>query len=211
MTSLSEALAAQRAGSNQAAVEIIAAANEQLQAAGVAPGLDVGEHAPLFSLPDADGVIVTLSDRLAAGPVVLTFYRGAWCPYCNIALRMLQQNLLSIRSLGASLVAISPQQPDEALTMREKHELEFDVLSDSDQAVAAAYRVRFRVPPEIEDVHLNVFKKDISTFNGDGSWNLPVPATFVIDREGIVRARHVEADYTQRMEPTDVLEALRSL
>jgi len=208
---LNEALAAQRARSNPDAVATITAANEKLDASGAAPGLNVGEHAPDFSLPDATGTPVALAERLSEGPVVLTFYRGEWCPYCNLTLSALQRAIPEIRELGASLIAISPQTPDDALTMRQKHELEFDVLSDSAQQVIGAYRVQFRVPAEIEDVHMNVFKKDISQLNADGSWNLPVPATFVIDQEGVIRQRHVGAEYTQRMEPAEIIDTLRTL
>lgn len=210
-SSLNDALAEQRKKTNPEAVETITAANAALQRSGEASGLELGENAPDFALPDATGRIVRLRDRLAAGPVVVTFYRGEWCPYCNITLNALQGVLKDITAFGASLIAISPQTPDQALTMTERHELQFDVLSDENQDVIRDYKVRFRVPAEIEDVHLNVFKKDVSQLNADGSWNLPVPATFVIDRDGVVRARHVGAEYTQRMEPAEILDALRKL
>ena len=208
---LNDALAQQRAKTNPEAVRTITAANQALEASGAIRGLEIGEAAPEFALPDATGSTVRLSERLANGPVVLTFYRGEWCPYCNIALGALQSVLGEIKQLGAGLIAISPQRPDDALTMTEKHGLEFDVLSDADQAVIQAYRVQFRVPAEIEDVHMNVFKKDISQLNADGSWNLPVPATFVIDADGVVRASHVGVEYTSRMEPEAIVAALREI
>ena len=208
---LNDALAEQRAKGNPVAVATITAANERLQASGAVQGLAVGEKAPDFTLPDATGRLVALSERLKEGPVVVTFYRGEWCPYCNLTLNAFQRALPGIREAGASLIAISPQRPDDALTMREKHELEYDVLSDEEQKVIDAYRVQFRVPPEVEDVHLKVFKKDISKLNADGSWNLPVPATYLIDQDGIVRARHVSAEYTERMEPAAIVDALREL
>ena len=208
---LNEALGEQRAKTNPQAVQIITAANAALQASGSVAGIWLGERAPDFELPNAVGEIVRLSERLSTGPAVVTFYRGEWCPYCNITLAALQRALPDITSLGASLIAISPQSPDQALTMREKHDLGFDVLSDTDQSVIRAYQVQFRVPSEIEDVHMNIFKKDIAQLNADGSWNLPVPATFVLDGDGVVRARHVAVDYTWRMEPGEVLSALREL
>lgn len=209
--SLNEALAQQRAKTNPQAVKTITAANAALDASGEVSGLELGSRAPEFTLPDATGRPVRLSDRLARGPVVLTFYRGEWCPYCNLTLAALQRVLEDIKGLGASLIAISPQRPSDALTMTEKHDLEFDVLSDADQRVIRAYGVQFRVPAEIEDVHMSIFKKDISQLNADGSWNLPVPATFVLDASGIVRARHVGVEYTSRMEPSEILAALREL
>lgn len=208
---LNAALAAQREKTNPEAVATITAANKQLQSSGLVTGLELGERAPHFTLPDAVGNEVALSDLLDNGPAVVNFYRGAWCPYCNITLAALQRVLDDIKGLGAQLVAISPQLPDDALSITEKHDLGFPVLSDADQHVIRAYRVQFRVPAEIEDVHLNVFKKDVTQFNGDGSWNLPVPATFVLDQQGMVRARHVDADYMQRMEPAQVLDALRRI
>jgi peroxiredoxin len=208
---LNDALAETKAKAPPDVVATISAANAELDAKGAAPGIPVGERAPDFELPDAVGGRVRLSDRLSKGAVVVTFYRGEWCPYCNVTIHKLQEALPSIKAQGASLIAISPQRPDDALTMTEKHGLEFDVLSDIDQQTIRAYDVQFRVPAEVEDVHLNVFKKDISELNADGTWNLPVPATFVIDTLGVVRARHVGADYMRRMEPDDIVAALAAL
>ena len=176
-----------------------------------APGLAVGERAPDFQLPDALGKIVSLRERLAAGPVVLVFYRGEWCPYCNLHLRALQAALPEITARGASLIAISPQSPDHALSMREKADLSFEVLSDIDQAVMSSYKVRFTLPDDLQDLHRNVFDNDLRQHTADGSWSLPVPATFVIDRDGSIRAAHVSADYRTRMEPAAVIAALDNL
>jgi peroxiredoxin len=183
----------------------------EVAASGTAPGLAVGERAPEFELPDALGKTVSLRERLLAGPVVLVFYRGEWCPYCNVHLRALQAALPEINARGASLIAISPQSPDHSLSMREKADLTFDVLSDVGQAVISAYKVRFTVPADLQDLHINVFQNDLRQHTADGSWSLPVPATFVIDREGVVRAAHVSADYRTRMEPADVISALGTL
>lgn len=208
---LTEALDAQRAKTPADAVETITSANRELAAQGAPPGLEVGETAPDFTLPNATGEDVTLSQSLADGASVVTFYRGGWCPYCNLAIRALQDALPAIQAAGASLMAISPQRPDDALTLQEKHALTFDVLSDVDQSVIADWRVQYRVPAEIERVHMETFKKDISKVNADGSWNLPLPATFVLDRDGVVRARHVDPEYTRRMEPSAIVAALKAL
>jgi peroxiredoxin len=183
----------------------------EVAASGAAPGLAVGDRAPEFELPDALGKTVSLRERLLSGPVVLVFYRGEWCPYCNVHLRALQAALPEITARGASLIAISPQSPDHSLSMREKADLSFDVLSDVDQAVISAYKVRITVPADLQDLHLNVFQNDLREHTANGSWSLPVPATFVIDREGLVRAAHVSADYRTRMEPVDVVAALDTL
>jgi peroxiredoxin len=142
---------------------------------------------------------------------VVTFYRGEWCPYCNLQLRALQQVLGDITSTGAMLVAISPQAPDDGLTMTEKHELAFPVLSDVDQSVSQAYRVLFDVTGELEDLQVNVFQNDPAKENANGRRTLPVPSTFIIDRDGTVRFASVNADWRVRVEPADVVAALKAL
>jgi peroxiredoxin len=178
---------------------------------GVAPGLAVGEHASNFTLPDALGNPVALTDLLVQGPVVVTFYRGEWCPYCNVQLRGLQATLPRFRELGASLVAISPQAADHSLTLTEKHELEFPVLSDLDQEVIRAYRIQFTLAGDLEDLQVNVFQNDPREQNADHSRSLPVPATFVIDRNGIIGAAFISADWRYRPEPADIVAALEAL
>ena len=189
----------------------LAAAFAEVTASGAAPGLATGERAPGFTLPNATGDPVRLATRLARGPVVLSFYRGEWCPFCNLELRALQAALPRFRARGASLIAISPQSPDHSLSVTEKASLTFDVLSDARQEVIAAYRIQFTVPADLKDLHLNLFGNDPSAHTADGSWNLPIPATFVIDRSGIIRDRHVSADYTTRMDPDDIDKALAAL
>jgi peroxiredoxin len=191
--------------------ERISTAIAQVEASGAVPGLAVGERAPDFSLPDAVGRVISLRERLSQGPVVLVFYRGEWCPYCNTYLRALQAALPEIASRGASLIAISPQSADHSLSITEKAALSFDVLSDVDQAVIRAYKLQFTVPDDLQDLYLNVFDTDLRDHNADRSWQLPVPATFVIGRDGVGRAAHVSADYRTRMEPGDILAALDEL
>jgi peroxiredoxin len=183
----------------------------EIDASGVAPGLAVGDCAPNFTLPDALGQPVTLTDLLVQGPVVVTFYRGEWCPYCNIQLRGLQAALPRFRELGASLVAISPQAADHSLTLIEKNELAFPVLSNLDQEVIRAYRVQFTLAGDLEDLQVNVFQNDPHDQNADHTRSLPVPATFVIDRGGVIRAAFVSADWRVRPEPADIEAVLNSL
>lgn len=178
---------------------------------GVAPGIAVGEHAPAFTLPDATGRSVTLGELLASGPVVLTFYRGEWCPFCNLFLRGLEAAVPRITELGGSLVAVSPQAPDHALSLTEKHDLTFSVLSDVDQAVIRDYKLQFTLSGDLEDLQVNVFHNDPANQNADHSRSLPVPATFVIDRDGVVRAAFVSADWRYRPEPADIVAALEAL
>lgn len=183
----------------------------EIESSRVAPGLEVGDQAPDFSLVDATGRLVSLADALAGGPVVLTFYRGEWCPYCNLQLRGLQVALPRFRELGASLIAISAQSPDHSLSVSEKNELEFTVLSDATQEVIRAYKLQFPVEGELKDLHLNVFHNDPRDHNADGTLTLTVPATFVIGRDGIVHSRFVSADWRFRMEPFAIEAALESL
>jgi peroxiredoxin len=183
----------------------------EIDASGVASGLAVGDHAPNFTLPDALGQPVTLADLLSQGPVVATFYRGEWCPYCNIQLRGLQAALPHLRELGASLVAISPQAADYGLTLTKKNELAFPVLSDLDQEVIRAYQVQFTLAGDLEDLQVNVFQNDPAVQNADHTRSLPVPATFVIDRDGVIRAAFVSADWRYRPEPADIIAALEAL
>jgi peroxiredoxin len=176
-----------------------------------AAGLAVGDRAPDFTLPDALGRPLSVADLLAEGPVVAVFYRGEWCPYCNLQLHALQSALPAIRELGASLVAISPQAADHSLSLTEKHELAFPVLSDLDQRVIRDYQVQFTLAGDLEDLQVNVFANDPAVQNADHSRSLPVPAVFVIDQDSIVRAAFVSADWRVRAEPADIVAALRAL
>ncbi len=183
----------------------------EIEASQAAPGLAVGDRAPDFTLPDALGRPVSLADLLAEGPVVTVFYRGEWCPYCNLQLHALQAALPAIRELGASLVAISPQAPDHSLSLTEKHALAFPVLSDLDQKVIRSYRVQFTLGGDLEELLVNDFQKDPADQNADHSRSLPVPAVFVIDQDSIVRAVFVSADWRIRAEPADIIAGLRAL
>lgn len=189
----------------------ISAAVDEIAASGTARGLMVGDRAPNFDLPNALGQRVELSRRLESGPVVLSFYRGEWCPYCNVSIRALQAALARFSSHAASVIAVSPQSPDHSLSMAEKNALAFDVLSDVDQAVIRSYRLLYTIPADMRELYLNEFHNDLARQTADGSWNLPVPATFVIDQAGIIRARHVSADYRTRMDPDEIETALSEM
>ncbi|WP_037068365.1 peroxiredoxin-like family protein [Pseudonocardia acaciae] len=193
------------------AVEGINNAFAEIADSGAVPGLQVGDIAPGFTLPDAAGREVELAARLADGPVVLSFYRGSWCPYCNLELRAYQRALPELRRLGARLIAISPQAPDDALTVIQKYELEYDVLSDLSQRVIAAYKIRFEMPDAARPHLLDATVAALAKQQPDGRWSLPVPATFVLDTDGVVRARHVSMNYRTRMEPADALRAVEEI
>jgi sulfatase modifying factor 1 len=175
------------------------------------PGLKVGERAPDFILPNAFGKPVSLSEQLAKGPVVLTFYRGAWCPYCNLELKSLHGALPRLEHLGTRLIAVTPQQPDKSLEQVKKDGYSFEILSDLDSTVTRDYRLYFTVPNALSELYRDRFGLDLATYNGPGRYELPVPGTFVIDRHGIVRAAFADTDYKRRMEPADIIAALSAL
>ncbi len=175
-----------------------------------APGIKVGEKAPDFVLNNALGQAVNLKDKLKQGPVVLVFYRGAWCPFCNMHLHVLQQSLPEFKEHGAQLITITPQTPDKSVEQFKEKGYPFEVLSDLDSSVMKAYKLYFELPPELVEVYKN-HGIDIVAFNGEGRNILPVPGSFVIDSKGIVRAMFADTDYTRRMEPSAIIDALRKL
>lgn len=190
------------------ALEIMDRRSRELAESGQADrALTVGDRAPAFRLPTATGGTVALTDLLADGPVVLTFYRGAWCPYCNLALRALQHIHSDITAHGAQLVAVSPQIPDESLSLTEKHSLAFHVLSDLGSDVAKQYGLAFDLPDDLAALY-DSFGFDLQRVNAGHARTLPLPATYVIDRDGTIRWAFVNTDYEKRAEPQDILEAL---
>ena len=191
--------------------EIMRRAAQDLADSGQADrALGAGDRAPRFRLPSATGTTVALDDLLTDGPVVLTFYRGAWCPYCNIALRALQRHHADITARGARLVAVSPQISDESLSLTEKHSLAFEVLSDIGSDTAKQYGLAFDLPDDLAAVYEQL-GFDLQRVNDGHSRTLPLPATYVIDRHGVIRWAFVDTDYTTRAEPADILAALETL
>jgi len=174
------------------------------------PGLKVNEIAPDFNLKNAFGKNVRLSDLLKNGPVILSFYRGAWCPFCNLQLHTLHKSLNTFKKYGAQLVLVTPQKPDNSREQLKKDQFEFEVLSDLDSEVMKQYRLYYELSPEL----VQVYKKlglNIEDFNGKGRNVLPVPGTFVLDKKGRIRAVHADINYKKRMEPKDIVRVLRQL
>jgi len=169
-----------------------------------------GDQAPDFTLPDPQGRDVSLGTLLEAGPAIVTFYRGGWCPYCNIQLRAYQAVLPEMTALDARLVAISPQLPDSSLSTAEANELTFDVLSDVGNNVARNFGLVWSLPEELRAA-LRSNNKALPGINGDDSWELPMPATYVIGRDGRVALAGIDVDYRNRLEPDAILTTLRSL
>ena len=191
--------------------EAMVQADMELAASGIARNaLKAGDRAPDFRLPDARGGYVRLKALLAKGPVVVSFYRGGWCPYCNLELRSLQNALSQIKRLGAELVAISPQTPDESLSTAEKNELAFAVLSDIGSTTAKAFGIAFDLSKQLRPIYAR-FGHALPDKNGDNSWILPIPATYVVDRDGTVALAFVDVDYRNRLEPSEIFAVLQSL
>jgi peroxiredoxin len=189
---------------------IMKKASAKIQAQLSNPGLTVGSIAPDFLLKDAQGHPVQLSQILKQGPVVLVFYRGAWCPYCNLHLKVLTESVDQFKQYQANLITVTPQTPDQSLEQFKADGFPFVVLSDLDYQVMHDYNLYFELPEEL----LAVYKKiglDIEAFNGKNRKGLPVPATLVIDKQGIIRAQHAETDYTARMEPATIIEVLKDI
>jgi peroxiredoxin len=172
--------------------------------------LKVGAAAPDFNLPDPAGRQVSLAALRTHGPVVVSFYRGQWCPYCDLQLRAYQDVLPHIRALGATLVAISPQTPDESLSTAQKRKLEFHVLSDASNKVARAWGLVWKVGASLDGLH-KAFGIDLAKSNGDGSNELPVSATFIVDSLGRIALAHVDANWRSRLEPAALLAGLEKL
>lgn len=168
--------------------------------------LAVGEKAPEFTLKDATGKDVTLSHLLKNGPVILTWYRGGWCPYCNIALKNLQDGLPGFTAAGATLVAISPELPDHSLDTREKHALAFPVLSDVGLTVADAYGISYTLDGATSTRYNGSF--GLNAWNGDTSNRLPLPVTFVVNRQGVIVYRFIDTDIRKRAPHAEILNAL---
>ncbi|WP_404469500.1 peroxiredoxin-like family protein [Sutcliffiella horikoshii] len=189
---------------------LMAQATKELEESGVAQGLKEGERVPDFTIPDATGKMVSIKDELEKGPVILTFYRGGWCPYCNLELKAYQRELDAIKSAGSTLIAISPQTPDASMSTKEKNELEFLILSDEGNQVAEQFNLLFKMP----DYLVEIYKSSgliVPDHNGNEDWELPKPATFVIDQTGKIVFADVDSDYTKRVEPSKVIDVLKSI
>lgn len=182
-----------------------------LQESGAADqALNVGDTAPDFELPNALGETVQLFDLLRSGPVILSFYRGQWCPFCNLELRALQAAMGDIEEAGATLVAVSPNTPDTSLTTVEKHSLTFPVLSDHDSLVAKQFNLVYEMTRENIENYASK-GRDIPEYNGTDKWELPIPATYVIDTDRVIRYAYVDFNHRRRAEPAEVVAAAAGL
>lgn len=207
---LQDALSNSQAQFPDEALEVIKAADEELRVRGVGrDALKEGDLFPSVPLMNHNGAEVSLRDLNPRGSKVVTFYRGGWCPYCNIELRAYQNVLEEIVSLGGQLVAVSPEKPDNSLSTIEKNALAFPVLTDSENRLAKALGIAFELPTGLRQL-FEGFGMNLPELNADTGWALPVPATFVVDQNGEIVLADVDPDYTRRLEPEDALAALRN-
>ena len=171
--------------------------------------LQIGQKVENFSLANHNGENIELADLLKKGPVIISFYRGGWCPYCNLELKALNDYLPQFKTQSAQLIAISPQLPDETLSTAQKNDLEFDVLCDVSNKVAEQFGLLFTLDERIQALYTQ-FGIDFEHYYGDKSFKLPLPATYVINQEGVITYAFLSEDYTLRAEPIDVMTALES-
>jgi peroxiredoxin len=168
----------------------------------------IGDRAPVIILPDIHGETFDVATLLAKGPVVVTFYRGGWCPFCNLELKAYQSALPRIAAAGASLVAISPEKPDNTAGTAEKNTLTFPVLSDIGQSVGKAFGIVYAFTDELRTAY-DGFKLDIPAMNGmPDEWSLPLSATYVIGTDGLLLFADTAVDYRRRTDPLEVLSIL---
>lgn len=190
---------------------IHARAIAELSESGIEKGAAaVGQAAPGFELKDHNGQVVSSTELLQRGRVVICFFRGRWCPFCVGQMEAMNLQVRQIQEAGASLLAVSPQTVQQSFFMADQHGLRFPLLSDSGNRVARKFGLVYRVPDYQQSVYRRAFV-NLPLANGDESWELPVPATFIVSGDGIIRYAAIHADYTERPEPTEILAQLGSL
>ena len=184
-------------------------ATEELKKSGIEDkSLKTGDIAPFFRLTNQKGQECSLTDLLNDSLVVINYYRGGWCPYCNLELNALQQILPEISKHGARLAAISPETPDNSLTTHEKNNLDFDILYDKGNKLSEEFGLVFKLPDALRPIY-DSFGLDIPAYNGDESYTLPMPATYIVGSKGKILYHFIDADYTKRAEPAEIINVLK--
>ena len=172
--------------------------------------LKAGDWIPEFKLNNHLGKAVSSSELLGNGPLIINFYRGSWCPYCNFELHAIHEKEEEIKNLGAQLIAISPELPDGTLSSVEKHNLSFQVLSDIDNKVAEKFGLMFTLPEELKEIYLGM-GINLEKSNGNNKWQLPIPATYLVASDGIITYAFINPDYTKRLEPEELIVNLKKM
>ncbi len=193
-------------------LKIMHKATHDLEESGIEGGvLKMGQQAPSFQMINQDGQTVASEDLLSKGLLVLTFYRGVWCPYCNADLANLKKYVPEIEQNGATLVGISPEQPQFLKKIIAMQKLNFDILHDERNALAAQFNLKFYYPGDLKALYRDKFNINLEVQQGNDEWALPMPARFVIDQQGIIRYAESKADYRNRPNPDALMEVLKNL
>ncbi len=189
---------------------MFAAIDELRKSKTMETALKEGAKIPHFKLEDVHGKEISSKEILQNGPMLLVFYRGGWCPYCNLQLRDLQEHLAEIKETGAQLVAISPQEPDSSAETVKKNELGYHVLSDVGGKVGNDFGLMFKLPEDLIKVYKE-FGLDLEKANGNKDWELPLAATYIVKTDGTIEYAFVDADYKKRAETNELIEKLKAL
>ncbi|WP_281615019.1 peroxiredoxin-like family protein [Flammeovirga sp. SubArs3] len=193
-------------------VKIMHQATKGLEDSGIGEGiLKVGEKAPIFSLPNQEGELVSSEELLKNGPLVLTFYRGVWCPYCNTDLAYLNKFSKEISELKGTIVSISPQIADNNKLIVERQHLNYDLLSDKGNEVAEQFGLRWELQEPLKSLYNDQFNINLPTYNGEDSWSLPVPARFIVNQDGIIVYAEFSVDYTKRPNSDVLIDELKKI
>ncbi|NLR94337.1 peroxiredoxin-like family protein [Flammeovirga agarivorans] len=193
-------------------VKIMHQATKDLEDSGIGEGiLKVGEKAPIFSLPNQEGELVSSEELLKNGPLVLTFYRGVWCPYCNTDLAYLNKFSKEISELKGTIVSISPQIADNNKLIVERQRLNYDLLSDKGNEVAEQFGLRWELQEPLKSLYNDQFNINLPAYNGEDSWSLPVPARFIVNQDGIIVYAEYSVDYTKRPNSDVLIDELKKL
>jgi len=192
-------------------VAVMHRVTDELIASGQAErALKAGDRAPTIMLPDPEGKPVSSQDLLAKGPLVVTFYRGVWCPFCNLDLQALEEARPEIEGRGASLVAVSQQTAANSRKSQHSNKLGFPIVGDKGGELAAKFGIRWRLPEDLQAIHKQL-GADLVAFDGEDSWTLPMPARYVIGQDGVIAYAEINPDYTRRPDPSDVFPVLDQL
>jgi len=195
-----------------AVVQLKSECQNALSASGIGRAcLQAGDRMPRFTLPNLAGQAVDSSALLARGPLVISFYRGSWCGFCNLEMRALQEALPFIREAGAELVAISPDVSDGPAEVVDTYGFAFELLTDRGNRVARQFGLAYSLDERLRPLYKNEFGIDIGHYSGEDSWDLPITATYVVDSEGLIVEAFTDPDHTHRMEPRTIVETLRAL
>lgn len=191
--------------------DVIKEFNHNLTDQGIAEGLKIGEKAPDFLLKDKEGIEQSLQNYLAKGPLVISFYRGDWCSHCIRELNDLNDHYDNFKNLGVEIVAIAPQNTTHAKEFQTKFNFKFPLLSDPDFKTIKEYKLDFILSEEIQNIYSTKFNLDLPNLTASGTWELPVPATYLVDQLGIIRFRFADKKYWVRLEATELLEAIKTI